>query len=141
MPRMLSNIEWATFQQDVDIPSLDLPPWGGIVTWGGMDVLVFVKATGEVGLTDVSDLSAQWKQQFPATYEPAYDVFVYSLPENVVASAAQAAAAAGAILQATATQIGKTAGAALAPVASSLSVPLIVIGLVALLVILREARI
>lgn len=61
LPRSLSNPEWVQFQKDVDVPGLNLPPWGGVVHWipygdsvtYEIPVLVY-QAPGGLFLTDVS---------------------------------------------------------------------------------------
>lgn len=87
--RRLSNIEWTTFQDDVDVDALHLPEWGGIVEWNDMDVLVFEGPTGELFLSDVTDMDQsadprlqQWKDNLPRTYDPTDQIWYYRLPET-----------------------------------------------------------
>lgn len=86
--RRLSNIEWVTFQEEVDVDALDLPQWGGIVEWRGMDVLVF-EGPKELFLTDISDLEQShdprlrdWKDRLQRTFDPSDQVWYYRFPET-----------------------------------------------------------
>lgn len=135
MPRRLSNIEWATFLKDIDGALIGLPPWGGIVHWNGIDVLVFIGANGEVNTTDVTDLGPAWESQVNQTSQPTEaEVFLYSLPENVVQVMAEDAKAAGQVLITTVQIVGQAIGAGLGaatkPLFENLGPVLIVVGLV-----------
>jgi hypothetical protein len=64
MTRPLNNHEYFAFLDDVhvfvpyetgDPRAYDPPPWGGIVEWEGMFVLVYPLPNGEVALTDITD--------------------------------------------------------------------------------------
>src|SRR5262245_48279641 len=109
MPRTLTNYEWATFLHDVPVCPYDqsqeewaatcasgrliVPPWGAVVEWNGLDVLVFLGAERfietinqslrEVFLTDVTDMSSTWKSQVTPQYAAWADVFWYSLPQSI----------------------------------------------------------
>ena len=50
--RSLGDIEYVTFLREV--PIHDLPQWGKVVAWRGMDVLVFRGANDEIFLTDIT---------------------------------------------------------------------------------------
>ena len=78
--RRLTNGEWNTFLHEVNVANLDLPPWGGIVEWSGMDVLVFVGPTGEVFLTDVTG-EQELIERTGRTYDPLAQYWWYQLPE------------------------------------------------------------
>ena len=136
MPRRLSNIEWVTFQQEVDLNALGLPPWGGVISWHDMDVLAFKAVSGEWYLTDVSDLSDRFAA-YPKVYVPEWKVFLYSLPESVMQSAAAAPEIISNAVIWTAAKVGETAGALVKP----LTLPLVILGLVTVLLIMREAHV
>ena len=140
MPRRLSNIEWATFLHDVDVNRLNLPSWGGAVDWGGLQILVFHGASGEWFLTDISD-SPQLIAGYPATQDPWGKVWLYSLPEATMESIKEAPGVIASAVVATATEVGKTAGVLTGPLLSNLTVPLIVVGIIGLVLLVREARI
>ena len=121
MARRLSNIEYATFLTDIDVFSLGLPPWGGIVQWGGIDVLVFIGTklwndvlqdyVTQIFLTDVTDQSAQWKAQATQEYSDAEHVFWWSLGESVLTSIYNVAQQAGAVVSTAIDSAGKLVGA------------------------------
>jgi hypothetical protein len=136
MPRRLSNIEWSTLQHEVELNALGLPPWGGVIHWRDMDVLVFQGASGEWFLTDVSDLAGRFAD-YPKSYVPEWGVFVYSLPQSVMESAIAAPEIVSNAVIWTAGKVGAAAGAIVQP----LALPLIVIGLVAGFLILREVHV
>ena len=117
MPRRLSNIEWATFLTDIDVPALNLPPWGGIVEWGAQDILVFVGArryndvindyVTEIFLTDVTDMAAEWKTEATRKLVPSQDVFVWTFLEEVGSRLMTTANQAGAVISAAIDSTGK----------------------------------
>lgn len=114
--RKLSNIEWATFQDDVDIDALNLPQWGGIVEWNNIDVLVFEGPTGELFLTDVSDMKESsdprlrdWKKNLPRTYDPNDQVWYYRLPETFMDVLTERATDVSTYTEETAAAIAETA--------------------------------
>jgi len=81
MPRSLSDPEFVAFDNDVDVEALDLPPWGGVVQWEGMEVLVFV-GPGGLFLTDISDIRPLVEAVPTWEYNPYADLFVWHLPEE-----------------------------------------------------------
>lgn len=137
--RRLSDPEWAAFQGDVNVSALGLPPWGGLVRWGAMDVLVFVGVTGEVFATDITGCPLVDTVRRYGTYNPSAGSWWAQLPaelwsttENDVAYAYQTAP--GYVrdtLIATMDAIGKAVAAALNPTLGSLA-PLLVVALVVL---------
>jgi len=139
MPRRLSNIEWATFLQDVDVNALNLPSWGGVVDWGGLQILVFHAGSGEWFLTDISD-SPQLFAGYPRTQDPWAKVYITSLPESAVESIVAAPGVIASAVVATASEVGKTAGALTGPLLSNLTLPLIVVGIIGLALLVWEAR-
>src|SRR6266576_213509 len=131
MPRRLSNIEWATFLQDVDVNALNLPSWGGVVDWGGLQILVFHGGSGEWFLTDISD-SPQLFAGYPRTEDPWGKAALYALPEATMESIVAAPGVIASAVVATASEVGKTAGVLTGPLLSNLTLPLIVVGILAL---------
>src|SRR6266478_522678 len=87
MARRLSNLEWGTFLHEVDVRSIGFPPWGGVVEWGGMQVLVYIGPAGEVFLTDVS--GSQFASNFVKTWDPNSQVWWYHLPRETMATIVQ----------------------------------------------------
>lgn len=169
MPRRLNDYEWAAFLQAVPICPYDqsqeanvqtycsgnvqvLPPWGAVIEWGGMDILAFLGAprdlpdlglfdVREVYLTDISDLSDQWKSQVQPQYNQWADVFWYSLPSNIFSVLRdQAVPYAENVLEEAGKVIGKTAGGILGPVLQPLALPLALIGIVLLFIYLPKPR-
>ena len=96
--RRLSNMEWATLLYEIDVTTLDLPPHGGVIEWGGMDVLVYVGPTGEVFLTDVTG-EDELIQQIGRTYNPYEEYWWYHLPEATTQILWERAEDANAIVQ------------------------------------------
>lgn len=130
MPRALTNEEANSFLADIDVDGLGLPPWGGVVEWRNMPVLVFYgQGAKRWFLTDISDYSGTLAN-YPKTYDPWIKVFVYSVPDNFMDIAKQRAAQ---VIEA-----GTEAAKAVIP---TFTTALIVIGLVALLLIMREAHV
>ncbi len=84
MPRPLSNPEYAAFTSEVDRSALELPPWGGIVYWQGIYVLIYETAPpvgepfagfgGDLYLSDISDIvntfsvAPSWEWNAPGTW-------------------------------------------------------------------------
>ena len=69
--RRLSDSEYMTFLREV--PVYDLPQWGKVVAWRGMDVLVF-QGNDELFLTDITgetELAAEINRA-PYESDPAY---------------------------------------------------------------------
>lgn len=160
MPRSLTNAEWATFLAEVPVCPYDqsqeewtatcgnrliVPPWGAVVEWNGMDVLVFLGAEHyvdtinqtlrEVFLTDVTDLSDTWKSQVTPQYAAWADVFWYSLPSNI-----------GGVLHDQAVpfvvEVSKTIGETIAgvttPILSPFALPLVLLGAALLFIYLPK---
>lgn len=84
MPRKLSDHEFVAFDNDVDVESLNLPPWGGVVQWEGMEVLVFV-GPGGLFLTDISDVRPLVEAVPSWEYNPYADLFIWHLPRETAA--------------------------------------------------------
>jgi hypothetical protein len=151
MSRRLSNIEWATFQDEVNLERMDLPQWGGIVQWRGLSVLVYRPSVncnwmakligtcpvGELFLTDVSDLG-DLDSRFTKNYDVNTDQWWYYLPEVTMEVTAERAADAGALIAATGEVIGKTAGAMTGPILGNLAIPLIVTGILGMVFLARK---
>lgn len=92
MGRRLSNIEWATLMDEVNPDNLDLPPWGQVIDWHGLPVLLFQGADGEWKATDVSGDPVQAELgKYPKTKDPWLKVFMYELPAAVVDNAVRVA--------------------------------------------------
>jgi hypothetical protein len=125
MPRPLSNIEYATFLSDVQPDSLGLPDWGGIAQWGGEYVLMFKMPSGEWALSDISDgipsaagtiMPADYLRNVPVYQPSGLEVFIYSLPQNFMASALQTTAAAGALASGVVTWTAEQVANAIKPI-------------------------
>ena len=146
MARALSNPEWAQFMQDVNVSALNLPPWGGVVQWNGMDVLVFVSpADGSVWTSDITDDFQSWiaaNENQQAIYDPSQSVWYYQLPQQTMQALASAAKTAGQVLQTTlstvAQTVGQTAADILTPTTQALSP--ILIGAIVVLVLMFMPR-
>lgn len=89
--RPLSNPEWVAFQQDVNIDALNLPRWGGVVEWEGLDVLVF-EGPGGLYLTDITSFRTSpdprlqsWKSNLVRTWDSASELWYYRFPETFMA--------------------------------------------------------
>jgi hypothetical protein len=115
MTRPLSNIEWYTFQQEVDVDALDLPQWGGIVEWRGMDVLVF-EGPGGLYLSDVTSFQQSpderlrtWKAQVPVYWDSDSEVWYYQFPEQFKSVLAERATQVTNATEETVAAIAKTA--------------------------------
>ena len=138
MSRSLSAPEWSQFMQDVNVPSLHLPPWGGVVEWNGLDVLVFVGADGNVWTSDVTDDFQSWiaaNENQQAIYDPNQQLWYYQLPQQVLAQIQQVAQTSGTLtaqaVSTVAKAVGQTAADILAPTAQTLS-PILIVALVVL---------
>jgi hypothetical protein len=124
MPRRLSDIEWATFLHDVNVPALNLPPWGGVVDWGGEKILVYIGPTGEVFTTDISD-RPDLLQNIAASYDPTSQIWYYQLPQAVMQTVVEEAQATGQFVKSTITEIaniiGQAAGDVTKPIIDNLT--------------------
>lgn len=140
MPRRLSNIEWVTFLNEVDVERLPLPAWGGVLEWRGMQVLVFHGANGEWFVTDISDRPDIFAG-YPKTQDPWGKVAIYSLPREVVNATIEAPAVIASAVKATGQAVGETAGALTGPLLQNLTVPLIVVGIIGMFLLVREVRV
>jgi hypothetical protein len=118
--RRLSDIEWATFLHDVNVPALNLPPWGGVVDWGGEKILVYIGPTGEVFTTDISD-RPDVLANIAASYDPTSQIWYYQLPEAVLQTIVGEAETTGQIIKSSLTEIAQIAG----QVAASATAPLL----------------
>lgn len=106
MARMLSNLEYVTFLQDVQPDSLNLPAWGAVILWANEYVLAFKMPSGEWALTDITDgvpygstviPVQQYLANVPRYQVSSLDVFVYSIPQSVAQSTLELAADLGAL--------------------------------------------
>jgi hypothetical protein len=136
MARRLSDMEWATFLSQVNVPALGLPPWGGVVEWQGMEVLVYIGPSGEVFTTDISDnpqLLAEYQSSQYRIFDPNSQVWWYNLPQQLLTTTINDAIAAGQVVQSTITLITTTAGQAagniIKPIVEPLTPVLIGVGL------------
>jgi hypothetical protein len=137
MARRLSDVEWASFLSQVNVPQLGLPPWGGVVEWEGMAILVYIGPTGEVFTTDITDnsqLLSQYQSAQYKTYDPDSAVWWYYLPQQIMQTTVNDAIAAGQALQSTinyvTTVAGQAAGNVIKPIVEPLTPILIGVGLV-----------
>lgn len=142
--RPLSDIQWATFLSEVNVPALGLPPWGGIVEWGNMDVLIYINASsGEVFTTDATGVNIPAISNTPKTYDQNQGIWYYQLPQAIIQTiAGEASQAAALVKQATTTVadiVGSTAAAVTAPLVGQLS-PITIIAAVIALFILTKQR-
>jgi hypothetical protein len=141
MARRLSNIEWATFLQEVNVPALGLPPWGGVIEWRGMDILVYIGPTGEVFTTDVSDMPAITSNT-TRVYDARQEVWAYHLPEQLLQTTIADAAAVAKVTTSTVEElgrvIGETAGGLTAPLLENLTLPLVVVGVIGLIYLAKK---
>lgn len=137
-PRPLSDQEYVAFLNEVRPQDLPLPQWGAIVEWDGRYILVFQRPDLNFELTDISggvpfgdrmvsvaDLLPTMDLQY--TSDPGIDW--WALPSSF-----------NAIVQAVATSAGAAAGGILAPTLSALTVPIIAIGIAALLIYVPRPR-
>lgn len=147
MARALSSPEWAQFMQDVNIASLNLPPWGGVVQWNGLDVLVFVSpADGSVWTSDITDDFQSWiaaNENQQAVYDPDQQVWYYQLPQQATQQFLTVAKAAGQAVQSTVQAVAEAAGKAAAgilePTIGALS-PVLIAGLALGVLLLMPRR-
>jgi len=151
MSRRLSNIEWAMFQREVNVDKMDLPPWGGIIQWHGQSILAYRPTSecnwmadllgtcpaGELFLSDVSDIG-DLDGRFPKGYDPYAETWWYQLPSEAMEVTAKTVADAGNLVAATGEVIGKTAGAIAAPLVESLTVPLIIAGVLGIVLLAKR---
>jgi len=138
MSRRLSDAEWSTFLSQVDVRTLGLPPWGGVVDWSGMMILVYIQpASGEVFTTDLTNdtKALQVIGAQPPTYDQDQSVWYYHLPEELLKTIATDAQKAGELIVYTADLVGRTAGALASPIVSSLALPLVVAGIIGLVIL------
>lgn len=143
MPRRLSNPEWVQFQEDINLNTLGLPPWGAVVQWGSQYILVFIcQGTGflcqqgEAMLTDVSD-RADLLHNVPNTYDYTQGVWIYHVPQEGIARFYEVAKstlqATGKVIDTIAEEAGKAAGAATGPLLGNLTIPLIALAVIAVI--------
>ena len=102
-PFPLSSSDYSAFMNEVG-PSLNaLPSWGGIIQWHTRYVLAFNDANGNWRLTDISggvpaDSApggvvpiAALLHDIPRVETPAWEVFLYTLPGNILQVATERA--------------------------------------------------
>lgn len=162
--RRLSDHEWLDVLNTVDLLALNFPPWGGVITYGSMPVLVVLgpardnitnwimgrPTNREVFLTEISgcaELLAVLENY--GTYDPDSDSMIAHLPaetweqtKDVLAAAyVNAPAEIRRRLQEAAEEAGRAAGAALGPVIESLAPVLVgALVLLGLIYLPRPAR-
>jgi len=137
-PRRLSDIEYVTFLSTVNVDAAGLPPWGGVIEWQGLMVLVYTSGTGERFLTDLSvcpDLVSVVTKQ-PREWNSWLGAFVYAIPKEGIGALIDAAQKGKALVLETAKTIGETAGNIVAPIVTPLSLPLVAIGAVAVIALI-----
>ncbi len=93
MPRALSDPEYVAFTNEVNLSELDLPPWGTIVRWGSIDVLVYVTGPpegepfngfgGDLYLSDVTDIIDRFTVSPSWTYSPSASAWLWNYPAAV----------------------------------------------------------
>lgn len=142
MSRKLSDPEWLQFILDTKPTSMNLPPWGGVVQWGAQKILTFINEAGAVFATDITgDTLINWAA-IPTTYDPNTGTAWYYLPQEIAATVAADAIAAGAIVRSTvdevATIVGHAAGAVLTPTLSPFVFPIVIVGAAVLLMYLPK---
>jgi hypothetical protein len=141
MARRLSNMEWATFLSEVNVPALNLPPWGGVIEWRGMQVLVYIGPTGEVFTTDVSDMP-EITANTSRVYDAHQEVWVYRVPQEMLATAIADAKWLAEVTMATVEEagqvIGTTAGKITGPLLENLTLPLVVVGVIGLIYLAKK---
>jgi len=140
MPRRLSDPEWVAFQNTINIEALKLPPWGAVVQWGSMFVLVYVCPgsgsmcqQGEVMLSDISD-RADLVRNISGTYDAAQRVWIYYVPQETIARLYEVAQGTlettGHVLTSVSQTVGQAAGELTGPLLGNLALPLIVVAIV-----------
>lgn len=148
--RALSNPEYAQFTQDeASVISMLGPGQSAVVNWGGMAVLVYIGPNyinvndalyPDVYLSDVTDAPQLQAMTSPGFSAPAQTV-LDALPSATISTIASEAAQVGAfansagqagasILQGIASTAGNVAAGAVSPLIGSLTVPLVIIGIV-----------
>lgn len=141
MSRRLSNPEYAAFLQEVDLNTMGLPQWGGIVEWGGQFVMVYHAPAGDWQLTDVTDGIPSGAgvvpirdvvSTVPRNATSSWNVFWYSLPQNFLDVAGERAKQIGDATVYVAQTVGTAAGAITGPLLGNLTIPLIALGIAAL---------
>lgn len=135
MARRLTDYEWSQFMIDTQPLSMGLPPWGGVVDWSGMKVLVYIGPSGEVFTTDVTDDTQINWSSIPRYYDAASGSWWYHFPEELLKTISSDAAAVGQATVKAATEIastvGETAGAVIKPTIDTLA-PILIAALVVL---------
>lgn len=132
--RRLTNVEWSLFLDEVDVAGLRLPPWGGVVEWEGMQVLVYVPpGSQEVFLSDITGHEEIITNQ-PKTYDERSELWWTHLPEELMDVTAERAIEAGAMVAAAPAAIARAAKD-VAEVGVNWILPLAVVGLLALVIL------
>lgn len=138
MPRELTPAEIAVFQMDSDYLNADIPVYGSrVAKWGTMTVLIYHTNGFGYTLSDISDLGSSTISEL-AKQSEIHGMWFY-LPtaiQEVIAEDAEtvatAAASAGKTLQEITKQVAETTGKTLhdliAPLVDALSIPLILVG-------------
>lgn len=89
--RQLSNPEFVQFTEDVDLSQLNMPPWGMVVKWNDIEVLVF-EGPGGLFLTDITAVRDQIEIAPPWEYEPLGALWVWHFPAELAGRLAEVAA-------------------------------------------------
>jgi hypothetical protein len=144
MPYRLSDPAWLAFQNDININSLNLPPWGGVVQWANSYILVYICQTdgtlcrkGEVMLSDVTDRQ-ELLANVPRSYDATAGVWIYQVPAAFMATlydeAKPVIEGTGIVIQKVSEAVGSAAGAIAKPLVEDLTIP-IALAAVALVVV------
>ena len=148
MPRLLSPQEAVLLQKDTDYLNVGIGIWQSrVVDWNGRFILIYRSETEGYIPTDITDLG-QVRIQALTEQSEIHGVWYY-LPSSIASVISDAAEetidtikeAGGGITeiaQSTATAIGQTVANLLQPVVSTLTIPLIVAGIVALVYLFKK---
>jgi hypothetical protein len=152
MPTPLTPQALVLLQEETDYLDMGIPPEGSaVIQWNGSTLLIYNSASVGYAVTDISDLPSSTISQLEANAQQTAHGMIYYLPQSVeetvsseATTAYNAAISAGQtgadLVTAVAGAAGKAAAAALSPLVGSLTPVLIVGGLVALFLVMREAK-
>lgn len=152
----LSNLDYIQFTSDESATiSAMLPEQSQIINWDDRSILVYIgpnpiNVNGDlypdVYATDVSDAPQLQSMLTPGFTAPPQSM-LDALPASIEQSITQAAAAGGALLNSAGQAVtavlataGGAIGAGLTPVVGSLTVPLVIVGVVLALMYLPKGR-
>jgi hypothetical protein len=151
MPRQLQPAEMVAFQQDTNYLDAGIPVFGSrVAIWtqnNNMPVLIYhTKDYGYV-LTDISDLGQSVIDQL-AKQSEVHGMWYYltqstqeviaERAEQVVQTAEAVGGATADILQAVAATVGKTLHDLIAPLVDALMIPLVIIGAIAAIYLIKK---